>query len=188
MGRKCRLFARSTSSPDSQIDSRRAPTGESLRPHPRIFPFCRDCRRRPGSIKTAACTSQSNCCRLQLKAGRIGRRSDFTAARRSQSISETDTLSNKSYRVNIIGARRSHASLKWSKDQGVSGAREVYLCALELCPTVFPMIGRIGAPDHIGGRPRLVSNRAKASNGDVVNTPPKSQITASIIVPLIRSV
>ena len=57
MGRKCRLFARSTSSPDSQIDNRRAPIGESLRPHPRIFPFYRDCRRRPGSITTAASLS-----------------------------------------------------------------------------------------------------------------------------------
>src|ERR1700761_8847414 len=31
------------------------------------------------------------------------------------------------------------------------------------------------------GRPRSASNRANASNGDVVITPPKSQITASII-------
>jgi hypothetical protein len=31
------------------------------------------------------------------------------------------------------------------------------------------------------GRPRSASNRAKASNGEVVNTPPKSQITASTI-------
>src|SRR5215510_3999344 len=31
------------------------------------------------------------------------------------------------------------------------------------------------------GRPRSVSNRANASNGEVVSTPPKSQITASII-------
>src|SRR3954451_14633704 len=30
------------------------------------------------------------------------------------------------------------------------------------------------------GSPRAVSNRAKASNGEVVSTPPKSQITASI--------
>jgi hypothetical protein len=56
MGRKSGLFARSTSSLDSQIDNRRAPIGESLRPHPRIFPFCRDCRRGPGSIRTAAST------------------------------------------------------------------------------------------------------------------------------------
>ena len=33
------------------------------------------------------------------------------------------------------------------------------------------------------GSPRSVSNRANASNGEVVNTPPKSQITASIIIP-----
>src|ERR1700754_4026638 len=33
------------------------------------------------------------------------------------------------------------------------------------------------------GSPRAASNRAKASNGEVVSTPPKSQITASIIVP-----
>jgi hypothetical protein len=59
MGRKCRLFARSTLSPDSQIGNRRAPIGESLRLHPRIFPFCRDCRRRPGSITTAARRPQS---------------------------------------------------------------------------------------------------------------------------------
>src|SRR4051794_17516201 len=31
------------------------------------------------------------------------------------------------------------------------------------------------------GSPRPVSNRAKASKGEVVSTPPKSQITASII-------
>ena len=32
------------------------------------------------------------------------------------------------------------------------------------------------------GSPRSRSNRAKASNGEVVSTPPKSQITASIII------
>jgi hypothetical protein len=31
------------------------------------------------------------------------------------------------------------------------------------------------------GNPRSASNRANASNGDDVSTPPKSQITASII-------
>src|SRR3954469_14223316 len=31
------------------------------------------------------------------------------------------------------------------------------------------------------GSPRSVSNRVNASNGEVVSTPPKSQITASII-------
>src|SRR6266567_2620661 len=31
------------------------------------------------------------------------------------------------------------------------------------------------------GSPRSISKRAKASKGEVVNTPPKSQITASII-------
>jgi hypothetical protein len=30
------------------------------------------------------------------------------------------------------------------------------------------------------GRPRSVSNLANASNGELVNTPPKSKITASI--------
>ena len=35
--RKYRLFARSISSPDSQIGNLRAPIGESLRPCPRIF-------------------------------------------------------------------------------------------------------------------------------------------------------
>jgi hypothetical protein len=54
MGRKCRLFVPLTSSLDSQIFNCRAQNGESLRPHPQIFPFCRDCRRRPGSITTAA--------------------------------------------------------------------------------------------------------------------------------------
>jgi hypothetical protein len=39
MDRKSRLFARSTSSPGSQIGNRRAPIGESLRPLPRIFRF-----------------------------------------------------------------------------------------------------------------------------------------------------
>src|ERR1700692_5045075 len=33
------------------------------------------------------------------------------------------------------------------------------------------------------GSPRSVPNRANASNGEVVNTPPKSQITASIMLP-----
>src|ERR1700675_246196 len=33
------------------------------------------------------------------------------------------------------------------------------------------------------GSPRSVSNRANTSNGEVVNTPPKSQITASIMLP-----
>jgi hypothetical protein len=54
LGRKCGLFPRSTLSPDSQIGNRRAPIGESLRPSTRIFPFCRDYWRRPGSITTAA--------------------------------------------------------------------------------------------------------------------------------------
>jgi hypothetical protein len=54
IGRKCRLFARSTSSPDSQFGYRRVPIDESLQPQSRIFPFCRDYRRRPGSITTAA--------------------------------------------------------------------------------------------------------------------------------------
>jgi hypothetical protein len=36
------------------------------------------------------------------------------------------------------------------------------------------------------GSPRSVSNRANASNGEVVNTPPKSQITASIMLPTHR--
>jgi hypothetical protein len=31
------------------------------------------------------------------------------------------------------------------------------------------------------GSPRSISNRAKASKGEVVSTPPKSQITAAII-------
>jgi hypothetical protein len=81
MGRKRGLFACSISSPESQIGNRRAPIGESLRPNPRIFPFCRDCRRRRGSIKTAARTSQSNCCSLQSGAARIGSGSSFTGAR-----------------------------------------------------------------------------------------------------------
>src|SRR4051794_35683395 len=34
------------------------------------------------------------------------------------------------------------------------------------------------------GSPRSVSNRVNASKGEVVSTPPKSQITASIIFPL----
>jgi hypothetical protein len=53
-------FARSASSPGSRIGNRRTPIGESLRPHPRLFPFCRDCRQRPGSITIPARWWQSN--------------------------------------------------------------------------------------------------------------------------------
>jgi hypothetical protein len=52
--RKSALFTRSISSPDSQIGNLRAQIGESLRPCPRIFPFCGEFRRRLGSIRTAA--------------------------------------------------------------------------------------------------------------------------------------
>jgi hypothetical protein len=53
-GRKCRLFAHSISSPDSQPADLGAHIAECLQPCPRIFPFCGDYRRRPSSITTAA--------------------------------------------------------------------------------------------------------------------------------------
>ena len=46
MGRKSRLFAHSISSPDSQFADLEVEIAESLRPCPRIFPFCGDYRRR----------------------------------------------------------------------------------------------------------------------------------------------
>ena len=46
MGRKSRLFAYSISSPDSQFADLGVEIAESLRPCPRIFPFCGDYRRR----------------------------------------------------------------------------------------------------------------------------------------------
>jgi hypothetical protein len=46
MGRKSRLFAYSISSPDSQFADLEVEIAESLRPCPRIFPFCGDYWRR----------------------------------------------------------------------------------------------------------------------------------------------
>lgn len=60
---------------------------------------------------------------LRLCRQEIGNSEPPTARRGRQSISRTDKVSNKSFRVNIIGARLSSATLKRSKDQGVSGAR-----------------------------------------------------------------
>jgi hypothetical protein len=45
-GRKSRLFAYSISSPDSQLADHEVEIAESLRPCPRIFPFCSDYRRK----------------------------------------------------------------------------------------------------------------------------------------------
>jgi hypothetical protein len=47
MGRKSRLFACSISSPDPEFADVEVEFAESLRPCPRIFPFCGDYRRRP---------------------------------------------------------------------------------------------------------------------------------------------
>jgi hypothetical protein len=60
-----------------------APIAESLRPPQRIFPFCGDCRRRLSAITTAA-GGWSTCRRKSVR---------------------TDKLSNKSFRVNIIGSQ-----------------------------------------------------------------------------------
>jgi hypothetical protein len=46
MGRKSRLFTHSTSSPDSRFADLEVEIAESLRPCPRLFPFCGDYRRR----------------------------------------------------------------------------------------------------------------------------------------------
>lgn len=46
MGRKSRLFAHSIPSPGSQFAELKVEIAESLRPCPRIFPFCRDYWRR----------------------------------------------------------------------------------------------------------------------------------------------
>ena len=46
MGRKCGLFAYSTSSPGSGFAELEVKSPERLRPCPRIFPFCGDYRRR----------------------------------------------------------------------------------------------------------------------------------------------
>jgi hypothetical protein len=46
MGRKSRLFAYSISSPDTRFARQEVEIAESLRPCPRIFPFCGDSRRR----------------------------------------------------------------------------------------------------------------------------------------------
>jgi len=71
IGRKCRLFARAISSPNSQIGNIRAPIGESLWPRLRIFPFCRDYRQRRGSIATAARRLQRDLTNPLLKSPRI---------------------------------------------------------------------------------------------------------------------
>jgi hypothetical protein len=46
--------------------------------------------------------------------------------------------------------------------------------------TQLEIIRLVRRMDDVGGWPSSPSNRAKALNGDVVSTPPKSQITASI--------
>jgi hypothetical protein len=51
MGRKCRLFASLTLSPGSQLVELKVEIAESLRPCPRIFPFCGDYRRRQFSSR-----------------------------------------------------------------------------------------------------------------------------------------
>jgi len=51
--------------------------------------------------------------------------------------------------------------------------------ALEKRPGVLVRIGRVDARIRSLGRPRLASYRLNASKGEVVKTPPKSQITAS---------
>jgi hypothetical protein len=61
--------------------------------------------------------------------------------------------------------------------------RRVDLVALEQRPGVGVGIGGVDRRMKSWGRPRWASNRRKASNGEVVNTPPKSQITASIAMP-----
>ena len=43
------------------------------------------------------------------------------------------------------------------------------------------MVGGIGAADNIGRQPLFALIPREGSNGEVVNTPPKSQITASTI-------
>jgi hypothetical protein len=49
-GRKLGLSAQPIPSRGLQFGNLEAEIGKSLRPNPRIFPFCGDCRRRPGSI------------------------------------------------------------------------------------------------------------------------------------------
>jgi len=46
MGRKSRLFAHLNLSPELRFAELKEEIGKSLRPHPQIFPFCGDYRRR----------------------------------------------------------------------------------------------------------------------------------------------
>jgi hypothetical protein len=131
MGRKCRLFVRSTSSLHSQTSNCRAQNGASLRPYPQIFPFCRDCRRRPGSITPAARAAESNRSVSSPRKGRIGCRCSFTAARgwRSSRVRVSlSTSKSRPWRKMRFQTRISsaHASF-WSRKfkSGLSSAKTV---------------------------------------------------------------
>src|ERR1700710_2417128 len=83
-----------------------------------------------------------------------------TSLPRTSAPSARDSVANSSSKASISTSARSNLAQAFSR----------WLAAL---------VRRMKP----AGSPRSVSYRVNASNGEVVSTPPKSQITASIIIP-----
>ncbi len=101
---------------------------------------------------------------------------NLAAVRRSAS-----TISGRSLPTTAAGLLTAdlRAQLQRFRREQFIECLDIDFGALELRPGIFPVVVGVVRRMMSAGRPRSASNRAKASNGEPVSTPPKSQITAS---------